>query len=113
MFAEADKWMKNAKLKLDNFEANKGNPHYIAFDMLANAKDDFMKKFLDNYLTARAEMLDNDMLSDTDPSLITREIEEFKGKIEGSELLKYLLQANSFIPFILYTLFSSVYLTFS
>ena len=43
MYADADKWMKNAKLKLDNFEANKTNPHYIAFDMLANAKEDFMK----------------------------------------------------------------------
>jgi len=35
--------MTNAKLKIDNFEANKANPHYIAFDMLANAKEDFMK----------------------------------------------------------------------
>lgn len=43
MFTDADKWMKNAKLKLDNFEANNENPHYIAFDMLANAKDEFMK----------------------------------------------------------------------
>ena len=62
MFADADKWMKNAKLKLDNFEANKGNPHYIAFDMLANAKDDFMKQesneddlLMDDNLTNRAK----------------------------------------------------------
>ena len=38
-FEEADKWLKNAKTKLDNFEANNGNLHYIAFDMLANAKN--------------------------------------------------------------------------
>lgn len=38
MFNDADKWMKNAKKKLDNFQANNQNPHYIAFDMLANAK---------------------------------------------------------------------------
>lgn len=47
MFADADKWLKNAKVKLDNFEQNNNNPHYIAFDMLANAKnnnpDDFLK----------------------------------------------------------------------
>jgi hypothetical protein len=46
MFADADKWLKNAKIKLDNFQANIDNPNYIAFDMLENAKstanDDFM-----------------------------------------------------------------------
>ena len=46
MFSDADKWLKNAKIKLDNFQANNDNPNYIAFDMLENAKtqgnDDFM-----------------------------------------------------------------------
>lgn len=46
MFQDADKWLKNAKVKLDNFQANNDNPNYIAFDMLENAKtpanDDFM-----------------------------------------------------------------------
>ena len=38
MFDEADKWLKNAKGKLDNFHANNDNARYIAFDMLENAK---------------------------------------------------------------------------
>ena len=38
MFDEADKWLKNAKGKLDNFHANNDNSRYIAFDMLENAK---------------------------------------------------------------------------
>jgi len=38
MFDEADKWLKNAKVKLDNFHANSDNAQYIAFDMLENAK---------------------------------------------------------------------------
>ena len=38
MFDEADKWLKNAKGKLDNFHANTNNAMYIAFDMLENAK---------------------------------------------------------------------------
>ena len=38
MFDEADKWLKNAKGKLDNFHANTNNARYIAFDMLENAK---------------------------------------------------------------------------
>jgi hypothetical protein len=38
MFDEADKWLKNAKDKLDNFHANNENAQYIAFDMLENAK---------------------------------------------------------------------------
>lgn len=45
-FHDADKWLKNAKVKLDNFKENNDNPNYIAFDMLENAKtapnDDFM-----------------------------------------------------------------------
>lgn len=43
-FNEAEKWLKKVKVKLDNFKANQNNPHYIAFDMLENAKqanDDF------------------------------------------------------------------------
>ena len=37
-FVEAEKWMQDAQVKLDNFQANSNNPHYIAFDMLAGAK---------------------------------------------------------------------------
>lgn len=36
-FDEAEAWMKNAKVKLDNFQNNQNNPHYIAFDMLIGA----------------------------------------------------------------------------
>jgi hypothetical protein len=58
MFNDADKWIKNAKGKLDSFEANNNNPNYIAFDMLENAKtpatDDFMN----------ADNLEDDLLND-------------------------------------------------
>ena len=37
-FNEGEKWLKNAKVKLDNFQANNNNENYIAFDMLENAK---------------------------------------------------------------------------
>ena len=37
-FDDAEKWLKNAKVKLDNFQKNNQNPNYIAFDMLQNAK---------------------------------------------------------------------------
>lgn len=53
-FAEAERWLKNAKVRLDNFQANNDNPNYIAFDMLTNAKqapnDDFMNAAEDNLL---------------------------------------------------------------
>ena len=39
LFQDAEKWLSSSKIKLDNFQANSGNPHYIAFDMLANMKD--------------------------------------------------------------------------
>lgn len=57
MFTEADKWLKNAKVKLDNFQANNENPNYIAFDMLEKKngqQDDIMNN--DN--------LDDDLLND-------------------------------------------------
>lgn len=55
MFEDADRWLKNAKDKLDTFQANNDNPHYIAFDMLASSKtqqEDFMNgdNFDDNLL---------------------------------------------------------------
>ena len=37
-FEEAERWLKTAKVKLDNFQANNNNPNYIAFDMLEGAK---------------------------------------------------------------------------
>ena len=37
-FSEAERWLKNAKVRLDNFQANNDNPNYIAFDMLTKAK---------------------------------------------------------------------------
>ena len=53
-FSEAERWLKNAKVRLDNFQANNDNPNYIAFDMLTNAKqapnDDFMNAAEDNLL---------------------------------------------------------------
>lgn len=57
MFNNADKWIKNAKGKLDNFEANNSNPNYIAFEMLENktpVADDFMN----------SENLEDDLLND-------------------------------------------------
>ena len=54
MFNEAERWLKNAKVKLENFESNKNNQYYIAFDMLENAKtvadDGFNDNFDDNLL---------------------------------------------------------------
>ena len=38
LFNDADKWMKNAMVKLDDFTNNSENPAYIAFDMLENKK---------------------------------------------------------------------------
>ena len=46
---DADRWLKTAKVKLDNFPQNSHNPHFIAFDMIDNKKgkggagEDFME----------------------------------------------------------------------
>ena len=44
---DADRWLKTAKVKLDNFSKNSENPHFIAFEMLENKRykmggEDFM-----------------------------------------------------------------------
>lgn len=35
---DADRWLKTAKVKLDNFTTNSQNPNFIAFEMLENKK---------------------------------------------------------------------------
>ncbi len=35
---DADRWLKTAKVKMDNFAKNSENPHFIAFDMLEYKK---------------------------------------------------------------------------
>lgn len=36
LYDDANRWLKSAKVKLDNFSANSHNPNYIALDMLEN-----------------------------------------------------------------------------
>ena len=55
-----------------------------------------VSKFLDEYKLARAGMLEQELLSDTDPKSIMREIEDFKIKIADSTLLTYLLEMSEF-----------------
>ena len=78
MFNEANKWLKMAKVKLDNFQANNENPNYIAFDMLANAKqanDDFNDADEDN-------LLDNDEHKNTDIIVHGEKIADFLGQVK-------------------------------
>jgi hypothetical protein len=55
-----------------------------------------VSKFLGEYVEARSEMLEHGLLDDTQPLLVRREIEEFKTKIENSDLLTFLLELNHF-----------------
>ena len=78
MFNEADKWLKMAKVKLDNFQANNDNPNYIAFDMLANAKqthDEFNDADEDNLLV-------NDEHKNTDIIVHGEKIADFLGQVK-------------------------------
>lgn len=36
LYDDTDKWLKMAKVKLDNFTKNSNDPNYIAFEMLEN-----------------------------------------------------------------------------
>ena len=52
--------------------------------------------FLQEYMKARTEMIRQGLLSNTDPGHRVREREDFKRKIEGSELMRYLLELPEF-----------------
>lgn len=81
MFNDADKWIKNAKGKLDNFEANNNNPNYIAFEMLENTKnpDDFM-----NDGNLEDDLLNDDAAAGKSSDIITsgEKIAENIGKVK-------------------------------
>ena len=79
-FNDAERWLKNAKVKLDNFQANNDNPNYIAFDMLANAKspnpDDFNMGGEDNLLC------DDEQQKNQDIMVLGEAIAEVLGKVK-------------------------------
>lgn len=98
MFRDADKWIKNAKGKLDNFEANNNNPNYIAFDMLENTKnpDDFM-----NSENMEDDLLNDDAGAGKSSDIITQgeKIAESIGKVKTTStvlLAEQLTQLNLF-----------------
>ena len=62
--------MKTAKVKLDNFHNNKGNPNYIAFDMMIGASNP-----------------DNDMSLDGDSLLVDNSISKNNDIIDNGEAI--------------------------
>ena len=82
-FNDADKWLAHSKVKLDNFNENKHNPYYIAFDMLENVKttqtDDFM-----NADSVEENLLDDDAVNPKNQDVITQgeRIAESLGKVK-------------------------------
>ena len=53
-------------------------------------------EFVDNYGKLRVPMLEHGLLDDGNSVLMTREIEDFKTKISGTELLRFLMELESF-----------------
>ena len=51
---------------------------------------------MDDYTEARTTMLEHNLLSNTEPLLVLREIEEFKTKIEGTDVLTWLMEMPDF-----------------
>lgn len=47
-FEEAEGWLKNAKVKLDNFQNNQNNPNYIAFEMMIGADNNQQDNAMNN-----------------------------------------------------------------
>jgi hypothetical protein len=83
MFQDADKWLKNAKVKLDNFQANNDNPNYIAFDMLENAKTPASEDFMNND-NLEENLLDDETHREKSSDIISNgeKIAELLGKVK-------------------------------
>lgn len=101
MFSEADKWLKNAKVKLDTFQSNNENPNYIAFDMLEKKngqQDDIMNN--DN--------LDDDLLND-DAGAASRNFDIIN---HGEKIAEQLGKVKTINPNLLASQLSELSLTF-
>lgn len=101
MFSEADKWLKNAKIKLDNFQSNNENPNYIAFDMLekkTGQTDDIMNN----------ENLDDDLLND-DAGAASRNFDIIN---HGEKIAEQLGKVKTINPNLLASQLSELSLTF-
>ena len=101
MFSEADKWLKNAKIKLDTFQSNNENPNYIAFDMLekkTGQTDDIMNN----------ENLDDDLLND-DAGAASRNFDIIN---HGEKIAEQLGKVKTINPNLLASQLSELSLTF-
>ena len=101
MFSDADKWLKNAKVKLDNFQANNDNPNYIAFDMLENSKtpanDDFMN----------SDNLEENLLDDDTNNAVKTDIINY-----GEKIAESLVKVKCINPNLLQSQLTQLTLTF-
>ena len=64
--------------------------------MLNNPTSDQVAQFILAYTEGRCGMIEQGLMSNTDPLAIAREVEEFKLKVAGTELLRYLLELPEF-----------------
>ena len=55
-----------------------------------------VQKFILDYIAARCEMVESGLISNQDPKAVAREVEEFKIKIAGTDLLQYWLELPTF-----------------
>lgn len=76
-FEEAENWMKNAKVKLDNFQNNQNNPNYIAFDMMIGADSNQQENNMnDDFLLVDEGGKNNDIIDQGE--MIAGNIGKFK-----------------------------------
>ena len=76
-FEEAENWMKNAKVKLDNFQNNQNNPNYIAFDMMIGADSNQQENNMnDDFLLVDEGGKNNDIIDQGE--IIAGNIGKFK-----------------------------------
>ena len=53
---------------------------------------DEVLSFLNEYTSCRLEMMRNGLISEKDPSAVLKELEDFKTKINGHEMSKFILR---------------------
>ena len=85
-----EKRLRQAAHLDDETECTAANKAYYALKLRDLHSAVAASAFLEEYVEARGKMLVHELLDDNQPKMVIQEIELFKSKTEGSDMLKFL-----------------------
>ena len=80
----------------DSNELNEAVRVYGRVSLSKGGGADAVDTFIQEYLAARTRMIENGLITDGDDKSNAREMEDIRSKIEGTDLLRYLIELPEF-----------------